>query len=152
MHSIAGIIDDPVLLELAIPMHTRASSKLALQSLASLFILPAVILLRFVCLFTANWYSNQSTFRILKAGNSPVRPKRSYYTVVVGRCGLSPVIIVVGFTVILLRTSKDVSSVREKGVVGGGTGRLVPSSEHFGPADVVTLSSCPRSRLYRLGS
>ena len=54
MHSIAGIIDDPVLLELAMFMHTRASSKLALQSLASLFILPAVILLRFVCLFTAN--------------------------------------------------------------------------------------------------
>ena len=62
MHSIVGIIDDPILLELAMHMHTRASSKLALQSLASLFILLAVILLRFICLFTANWYSNQSNF------------------------------------------------------------------------------------------
>ena len=60
MHSIVGIIDDPILLELAMHMHTRASSKLALQSLASLFILLAVILLRFICLFTTNWYSNQS--------------------------------------------------------------------------------------------
>ena len=36
-----------ILLELAMPMHTRASSKRALQSLASLFILPAVIVLQF---------------------------------------------------------------------------------------------------------
>ena len=32
LHSIAGKIDDPVLLELAMTMHSRASSKLASQS------------------------------------------------------------------------------------------------------------------------
>ena len=50
MHSIAGIIDDSVLLELAMTMHTRASSKLALWSLATLCILPA--LLQFCYVFT----------------------------------------------------------------------------------------------------
>ena len=78
MHSIAGKINDPVLLELAMPTcvctHEPALSLLYnpwhnCSSFQLLFCYDS-----FVCSLLINlfWYSNQSTFRIRKEGNSPV--------------------------------------------------------------------------------